>query len=272
MGETRTTDSTPVSPRHWKRRIKVGRKKTRTNKATAEKKAPPISDTKSTGNGIVKVAYTEEALRKVKALVQCFKTEVAWYGLTREEPGRILIEDILVPEQEVSSASVDGEEGATKVIQELMASGRSEDVERLRYFGHSHADMGVFASSTDREAFIELIHPEMGGWNYRVYSIWNRKGEHRHYIYLRVPGAGAVVVNDATMVVEDTNPEIQSWLQSVKERVSERRRIYSGVFPNDDDYWGGVAYSKGGRSSSSSYSKKYVYDHKTKTLIPKNGE
>ena len=122
----------------------------------------------------IKVLYTPTAWLKMHTLVQQTPTEVAWHGIVdyNRESNTILVDDILVYPQEVSGGTVDSideEYGPW-----LMALDQKV-FERLRMQGHSHVNMGVGASGTDRNYYDNVILPQLK--DYYLFIILNKRGE-----------------------------------------------------------------------------------------------
>ena len=94
-----------------------------------------------------KVYYTSLAYWKLKTLVDQCSTELGWHGtVQRLENNIFIIEDIYVYPQTVTGTTVTAD---TEEYAKWKMTLSDEQYNSLRYFGHSHVNMGCFASGTD---------------------------------------------------------------------------------------------------------------------------
>lgn len=124
--------------------------------------------------------YTPDAYLKITALVNKFDTEVGWHGLVRKVDDKTyLIYDILVYKQEVTGATVNTDQDE---YVEFLKNLTDEQAEHMFYHGHSHVNMGVFASSVDMDHRARLIQcaDENGFW---IFQIWNKRKEVSTVLY-----------------------------------------------------------------------------------------
>ena len=111
------------------------------------------------------VFIAHEAFQKLFAYAEAskklFDSEVGGYLLVKElEEGGLLIEDVLLPPQEVSGGSVDVVKGGSKVV-------KFEDLPKVKGWWHSHHNMSTFHSSTDDDTLTEKWDGEtLGSSNY----------------------------------------------------------------------------------------------------------
>ena len=117
------------------------------------------------------VWLTQEAYRKIVALVTEFKDEVGWHGsVSRSGNNEFVIEDIFVYPQEVTGSTVNTDQAAySEWLYEL-------DVDvfnTIRMQGHSHCNMGVSPSGVDekhRQGILDQLEPDM----FYIFMIWNK--------------------------------------------------------------------------------------------------
>ena len=121
------------------------------------------------------VYFTNKAQRTIDFIVAECQDEVAWLGtVTETETGDYCVEEIFIPEQEVTGTTVDISANAMgKLVNDLMDRGL--DPNTLRYHGHSHVSMSVGPSSTDQNHIAEYLE----GVDWFIRSIHNKKGEKR---------------------------------------------------------------------------------------------
>jgi len=114
---------------------------------------------------------TQEAYRKIVALVMNFTSEVGWHGtVARISDREFIIEDIFVYPQEVTGATVNTDQ---KAYSEWLYELDDDTFNQIRMQGHSHVNMGVSPSSVDdkhRQQILDQLEPEM----FYVFMIWNK--------------------------------------------------------------------------------------------------
>lgn len=132
------------------------------------------------GGGKASVLYTPLAWFKQKMLLDEFSTEVAWHGVVeRRNDTTFVIKDILVYPQEVTGGTVNTDQEA---YQKWMMELPDDVYNHLRAQMHSHVNFSTNPSS------IDLTHQErildmMGGKDYFVFLIWNKRMEKSVKIY-----------------------------------------------------------------------------------------
>lgn len=128
------------------------------------------------------IVFTKKAEERMKALVRLCNTEVGWHGTVTydAETNTYTIHDILVFPQTITGTtvnSIDEEYGPW-----LM--GLTDEVfSKLRFHGHSHVNMGVFASATDtnhQETLIESVD------DFYIFMIINKKNEVAVFLYDKI--------------------------------------------------------------------------------------
>jgi len=135
-------------------------------------------DIKSTGKK-ASVYFTETAWVKIKALVDSFKTEVQWHGLTRRvSENEFEVYDIIVPPHEVSSATVTSDYAE---YTDWLNALPDEVFNDLHFHGHSHVDMAVSPSGVDNKYRTDLVTqipiPKDDEDAYYIFMIFNKKNE-----------------------------------------------------------------------------------------------
>ena len=114
---------------------------------------------------------TQEAYRKILALVTEFSDEVGWHGtVSRSGDNEYIIEDIYVYPQEVTGSTVNtNQEVYTKWLYEL-----DDDIfNKIRMQGHSHCNMGVSPSGVDdrhRQQILDQLDSDM----FYIFMVWNK--------------------------------------------------------------------------------------------------
>lgn len=115
------------------------------------------------------------ALVKMNQFAQNCDKEIGWLGsAVKNEDGSYTIEDMYLIKQKVTAVTTELEESA--ILQFMNDIKKTEGIEamsKIRVWGHSHVDMGVFASSQDNETFKEYYED----CNFFIRIIVNKKGE-----------------------------------------------------------------------------------------------
>ena len=147
------------------------------------------------------IYISADAFKRMLLFVEIAGKEVGWLGtVQRLENGDFLIEKVFLLEQEVTSAetelSVDGQNKLTNKLVEQGDEG-IEQVNRLRFWGHSHVRMGTTPSGTD-ERTMQRFGREGLPWYIR--GIFNKLGRADFSIHYYEQGFR---VNDAPWAVYD---------------------------------------------------------------------
>lgn len=120
----------------------------------AKQKGIPNSITLETNPSIklsederVSVIFENDAYEKMRALVRVATKEIGWYGtVERISEKEFVVKDIFVGPQIVTSVTVDtDDEEFVKWCDSLS----DETFNTMRFYGHSHVNMGVTPSGTD---------------------------------------------------------------------------------------------------------------------------
>lgn len=130
-----------------------------------------------------KVIFTQNAWKKMQALISEFDKEVAWHGVAHrgedESKDEYIITDILVYPQEVTSATVTTDQGKY----EMWLMSHDDDVfNNIRMQGHSHVNMGVLPSGVDNELYDRLLE-QLDDTMFYIFMIWNKKNDKTVKIY-----------------------------------------------------------------------------------------
>lgn len=174
----------------------------------------------------LQIVVDRETDEKIRALVQEASGEVGWWGLIEpmkdgERLTGVWLYDILVPNQKVSGASVDVQEtpDAFSVIDELVAQGRQDEIANLRYWGHSHGNMEVFASSTDLKFWDELAQTGEG-CAVSAFSVHNKKGSVEAHVFIKADGLGVFRIPAEWEVISYDESATQWAKEQIKDHVT----------------------------------------------------
>lgn len=174
------------------------------------------------------VEYTPLAMHKIKHLVRECAKEVGWFGSVSTSEGEgykyFLIDDIFVPVQSVTGTETDVKaEDLIKLYEEIEASG--VDLSTVFYWGHSHVHMQPNPSGQDESQVLEY------GEAYPVFlrGIYNKAGVERMDVFDFQSNLRFDEVDAEIMVPAMSDDQEKSLDALIKERVSERSYVYTGV-------------------------------------------
>lgn len=127
------------------------------------------------------IIVSTEADRKMSALVEQCKDEIAWNGTVvyDEESNTYFIEDIFVFPQIVTRSTAE----STDDYGIWLSQFSDEEFSKLRFHGHSHVNMGVSPSGTDIEFQENLINTVQ---DFYIFAIYNKRGEFNVWIYDKI--------------------------------------------------------------------------------------
>lgn len=187
------------------------------------------------GTRTPRVLISPIAYKRMQLYIELARKEVGWLGtITRLPDGDFLIDETFLLEQEVTPTETElSVEGQNALVNELLVKGDEglEQVNQLRFWGHSHVRMGTSPSNTD-ERTMERWQTE--GLPWAVRGIFNKLGRAEFTIYLYEQGYR---ICDAPWAVFDP---------ATKRTLLDQRRGYFGGGYGGGGYHGG-GYSGGYR-------------------------
>ena len=192
-----------------------------------------------------KVYITAEAYVKLRKLVDTTTTEIGWYGTVTKMPGFesvFVIDDILVYPQTVTGATCVQDDDR---VFEFELNLSTDQVNRKRFHGHSHVNMGVTPSGVDEQFyqdiltqvddyFIVMITNKSGAYYTRFYDMQN------NILYTGIP----------VQVMLDNGIALEHWYDdatqnNIKEHTytapikpgADKKNFQNSIFDNPyDDY------------------------------------
>ena len=124
--------------------------------------------------------YSTKAFAKMMLLVQSFSTEVAWHSLVSRTGDReFYVLDVIAYPQIVTGVTVDTDQ---EEYSKFLTSLSMEDAELMHMQAHSHVNMGVTPSGTDKTNWAEITG-SMKRKGFYIFQIWNKAMEHHTVIY-----------------------------------------------------------------------------------------
>ena len=157
-----------------------------------------------------KVLIELNALLKMKAFIDAATEEIAWLGLVEQNENVYTIKDVKLVKQKTTATTAEiDEEGLQEFAEELIASGKEDELGNIRMWGHSHVEMSVTPSGQDDSTFKEYYQK----CPYFIRLIGNKKGEMR--IDIALTAEKAEFDNVQYEIAYPTN------LQPINEKISK---------------------------------------------------
>ena len=177
-------------------------------------------------------------MRDQGAIIALAKEEVSWFGVVDiDADGDFIIGELFVPEQAVSGASADvEEEGMVKMAEEILQHENGVDkFNKLRFFCHSHVNMGTTPSATD-EKQAEDFSKQCD--DFLIRGICNKSGRMELTLYIFEHGLKVVDAKWDVLRDEKTDETVMYW----KEKLETRLKTWRTRSPayNAAGYMGGM--------------------------------
>ena len=126
------------------------------------------------------VYITCEAYVKLRKLVEDTTTEIGWYGTVTKAPGldaTYIIDDIIVYPQIVTGATCVQDDDEVFNFEMRLTT---DQVNRKRFHGHSHVNMGVTPSGVDEQFYQDLLSQVN---DYFIIMVTNKSGANHIRFY-----------------------------------------------------------------------------------------
>ena len=121
----------------------------------------------------VRILFKPTAWVKMHTLVKKSTKEIGWHCICEKIKETVVIKDILVYPQEVTSVTVSADEEKYGLWMHQLPD---EIFNNLRGHGHSHVNMGTSPSGTDL-SFYQKILEQLGPTDYYIFFIVNKTGD-----------------------------------------------------------------------------------------------
>lgn len=186
-----------------------------------------VIDNSILSTSIPTVIITPEAYEKILQLIFATNLEVAWHGIVNRDASNntYTITDILVYPQESQSINVESNDELYPLwLMELT----NKQINTMRMQGHSHVNMPVNPSGTDRDYYLNMIKTVE---DYYIFMIINKSED----LYLELYDVEQNIIyenNDIDLIIPD------SWAkQEIAKNiiVVQPRKIRSKFNPIDVD-------------------------------------
>ena len=175
-----------------------------------------------------RVLISRAAYNAMWHYVDIASQEIGWLGTCCRQGNDFLIEEVFLFKQEVSHVSTEiTADGLAEMAQELISS-RPDGVEvcnSLRFWGHSHVNMGTSPSGQDdsqMDVFQESRH------SFFVRAILNKQGRMEFTIYLYE--SGVKIVDAEWQIHEPADQNLREGIEAeFKAKISQARYGYAGL-------------------------------------------
>lgn len=198
---------------------------------------PEVSQIDKTVVPVIRVS--RQALHKMFLYVKIGTKEVGWMGTlldNREEDGEFYLKDVFLAEQEVTSVQTNlTTDGVAGMMNELMLRPDAMEIcNNLKFWGHSHVNMGVGPSGQDEDTVVDLRGETT---DYFLRGIFNKRGEVKFTLFLYDEN---IKIDDCKWYSEDeVTDELEASIQKeFDEKVTESTfthqdwNTYGGAYGN----------------------------------------
>jgi proteasome lid subunit RPN8/RPN11 len=181
-------------------------------------------------NDIPIIIFKPEVLYAQKVIVDTCKDEVGWVGLVTKKDNTYVVEEIFLPRQGAHGSECEILSAGYVPIEEEMTRRGTFDrmFTDLKFWGHSHVNMGVGPSGPDRQSSIKKA---TDAGDYFIRAICNKEGR-MHLSFF--DNAKGVAYENIDWQVDDGVDK-----KAIKEKFSELVRVnvlpWDVAFPKPKD-------------------------------------
>lgn len=119
------------------------------------------------------VFIKDKVYLKMLKYVMLYHNELAWHGTVERENNTFTITDVFLYPQTATSVTVTTDQAK---YSEFINGLSGEVLNKMRFQGHSHVNMGVTPSTTDIDYYSEILS-QIPEDDYYIFLIMNKKGE-----------------------------------------------------------------------------------------------
>ena len=178
----------------------------------------------------LKVVLTKEVHNKIRTQTNLIDNEITGLGLVDIKNNIARVYDVFLVKQIVSGASCELDEvGICELVDKLIAEGKNP--KHLRFWWHSHANMGVNWSNTDEDT-----GEKFGGNTFFLSLVINHKGEMRARINVYNPIK--LMLDNLPVFVESSEIKedfINDMKTEIQDKVFEKKFKYANTFWDNKD-------------------------------------
>lgn len=183
------------------------------------------------------VVFSPNAWDKMWALVDGFTSEVGWFGVvsrSEEDEFTYKVDDILVYPQTVTNTTVTFDE--LEVSKWLYEHREDERYDEIHMHGHSHVNMGVSPSGTDKQHYKETL-AQIPADGFYLFMIWNKS--RKSYCEIYDMKYNLLFENDDVTFTVDGVENLGDFMADAKKQVTFQTHTQTGSKPAEPkkDYW-----------------------------------
>ena len=180
-----------------------------------------------------KIHFTYDAISKIWKLVDLASLEVGWLGEVEQiDDFEYEVYEIHLLEQTVHAAETNlSEEGLVKFF---FDDNNLEIVDKIRFWGHSHVNMGVSPSTTDLETISQL---QENSFDYFIMGIFNKSRDIHLEIYEE-----QLILSDLDYEIHYPHTDVTYLEKEFEEKVKE---IKPGLFGSKHTKLASTPYTYG---------------------------
>lgn len=122
------------------------------------------------------IRITKRAHVYLSAMVDKHTTEVGWLGAVERDGDTFTITDIFYPKHQMAHGTTCeiSPAGIAELMQNMYAENREHLVDKIKFWGHSHVNMGCSPSGQDETQGLEMASDS---GDFYIRGIHNKKGE-----------------------------------------------------------------------------------------------
>lgn len=178
------------------------------------------------------VVFENEAYKKMNALVQVCDKEIGWYGtVKREGEKRFVVTDIIMFPQEVTGVTVQTDDAEYTNWSNALSD---EVFNSMRFYGHSHVNMGCSPSGVDTDHYKNMIQ---NCNDFYIFGIFNKNKTYNYWLNIYD------IENNVLYEKEDidyryTMAEEEMWAEDSIAKYVKERKIYPAASTySGNSYW-----------------------------------
>lgn len=164
------------------------------------------------------VCITSDAYVKMRHLVDKTSTEIGWFGTVTKAPNleeTYVIDDILVYPQTVTGATCEQDEDR---MFEFEMSLTTDQVNRKRFQGHSHVNMGVTPSGVDENFYTDLLTQVN---DYFIILVTNKRNDYHVRFYDK---SNNLMYKDVPIhLLLNNGDEVNNWYTEEANKLTEHQ-------------------------------------------------
>ena len=178
-------------------------------------------------NEKVIVNFTATAWLKLWSLVSSEKGEIGWHGIVEKvNKGLYLIKDIIMYPQYVTGTTVQTDDvGYGNWLHKELSD---DEINNLRFHGHSHVNMSTSPSGVDTTWYNEILQG-LSSNDFYIFGIFNKRDEYFMEIYDLAENTIYEKADITLNVLLDDNNYLDNWVTKAKEANLKEKPVESTI-------------------------------------------